>query len=91
MRGQDRGTRGDLARGRPKGGFTTAFEAEIVTEIDALVGPATVEDWDLEAIEMAARRKAMRVAARAVEQRVNADTADHLGPTAPCACGQPAR
>ena len=67
------------------------FEAEIVTEIDALVGPGTVEGWDLEAVEMAARRKAMRVVARAVEQRVNVDTSDHLGPTAPCACGQPAR
>jgi hypothetical protein len=33
----------------------------------------------------------MRVAARAVEQRFNADTSDHLGPTAPCSCGQPAR
>jgi hypothetical protein len=33
----------------------------------------------------------MRVAARAVEQRLNADTSDHAGPTAPCACGQPAR
>ena len=33
----------------------------------------------------------MRVAARAVEQRFNADTSDHAGPAAPCACGQPAR
>ncbi|MDP2700978.1 MAG: ISKra4 family transposase [Candidatus Rokubacteria bacterium] len=40
---------------------------------------------------MAARREALRVAARAVEQRINADTSDHVGPTAPCACGQPAR
>ncbi len=33
----------------------------------------------------------MRVAARAIEQRINADTSDHAGPTRPCACGQPAR
>jgi len=33
----------------------------------------------------------MRVAARAVERRLNADTSDHVGPTLPCACGQPAR
>ncbi len=33
----------------------------------------------------------MRVAARAIEQRINADTSDHTGPTRPCACGQPAR
>ena len=32
------------------------------------------------------------MAARAVEQRINADTADHGGPTAPCPrCDQPAR
>lgn len=33
----------------------------------------------------------MRVAARAVEQRINADTSDHAGPTLPCACGKLAR
>ncbi len=33
----------------------------------------------------------MRVAARAVEQRLNTDTSDHAGPMSPCACGQPAR
>jgi hypothetical protein len=37
------------------------------------------------------RRKAMLVAARAVERRLNADTSDHVGPTLPCTCGQPAR
>jgi hypothetical protein len=50
-----------------------------------------VEDWDFEAIETAVRRQAMRVAARAVEGRLNADTSDHTGPTVPCSCGQHAR
>ena len=40
---------------------------------------------------MAVRRQAMRVAARAVERRLNADTSDHAGPMSPCACGQSAR
>ncbi len=31
------------------------------------------------------------MAARAVEQRINADTSDDTGPSRPCACGQPAR
>ncbi len=31
------------------------------------------------------------MAARAVERRLNADTSDHGGPTAPCGCGEPAR
>jgi len=79
------------ARGGQKGGFKKAFEVEIVTEIEALVGTGVVDEWDLEAIESAARRRAMQVAARAVEQRLNADTSDHAGPTLPCACGRPAR
>jgi hypothetical protein len=37
------------------------------------------------------RRTALRVAARAVERALNADTTDHAGPTVPCVCGQPAR
>ncbi len=75
MRGQARGAPGDLARGRQKGGFKTAFDAAIIAEIEALVGPGAVDDWDFEALE----------------QRINADPSDHAGPTRPCACGQPAR
>jgi hypothetical protein len=45
----------------------------------------------LEAVEMAARRQALRLAARALAQRLNADTSDHAGPELSCACGQPAR
>lgn len=62
-----------------------------MAEIETLVGAGAVEDWDLEAIETAARRKAMHVAARAVEQRFNADRSDHMGSMVPCACGEPAR
>ena len=82
---------GGLIRGRQKKGFKTAFGIEIVTEIEALLGTVVVDEWDLEAIETAARRMAMRVAARVVEQRLNADTSDHAGPMLPCACGQSAR
>jgi hypothetical protein len=39
---------------------------------------------------MAARRQALRLAARALEQRLNADTSDHAGAELPCSCGQPA-
>jgi Uncharacterised protein family (UPF0236) len=46
---------------------------------------------DFEAIETAARRRALQVAARAVERRLNSDTSDHPGPTFPCACGKAAR
>ena len=37
---------------------------------------------------MAARRQALRLAAHALEQRLNADTSDHTGPELPCPCGE---
>jgi hypothetical protein len=40
---------------------------------------------------MAARQQALRLAARALEQRLNADTSDHAGPELSCSCGEPAR
>jgi hypothetical protein len=42
-------------------------------------------------LEEAVRRRALQVAARAVERRLNSDTSDHRGPTIPCRCGQVAR
>ena len=90
MRGPASSARSRLAGGGEKGGFKTAFEAEIVAEIETLVGTGTVDDWDFEAIETAARRQAMRVAARAVERLINADTSDYAGATLPCPCRQPA-
>jgi hypothetical protein len=42
-------------------------------------------------VETAARRQALRLAARALEQRLNADASDYAGPQLACACGQPAR
>lgn len=36
---------------------------------------------------MAARRQALRLAARALEQRLNADTSDYAGAELPCSCG----
>ena len=44
-------------------------------------------DLDFEALELAARRQALRLAAHALEQRWNAATSDHAGPALPCACG----
>src|SRR3989442_12493734 len=40
---------------------------------------------------MAARRQALRLAARALEQRLNADTSDHAGAELPCSCGESAQ
>jgi hypothetical protein len=76
-----RRARGGLARGGQKGGLQAAFAGEVVAEIDALVGPGAVDRLNFEAVEVAARRQALRVAARALEQRLNADPSDHVGPT----------
>jgi hypothetical protein len=83
--------RGGSAGGGQKKGFSEAFAAEVVAEIDALVGPGAANGLDFEAIETAARRRALAVAARAVERRLNGDTSDHAGPTVRCDCGQAAR
>ena len=48
------------------------------------------ETLDFEAVETAARRCALAVAARAVARRLNADHTDHAGPRVPCRCGQTA-
>jgi hypothetical protein len=85
------GVRGGLAGCPEKKTLPEAFSAEIVAEIEALVGPGAANGLDFEAIETAARRRALAVAARAVERRLNADTSDHAGPTLRCGCGKAAR
>lgn len=46
---------------------------------------------DFEAIETAARRQVLALAARAIQQRLNADRSDYAGPSLGCQCGQAAR
>jgi len=77
--------------GGQKGGFKAGFDAAVVAEIEALVGPGALEGLDFEAIEIGARRRALGVAARAVEGRLNADRSDHQGPAIACDCGRQAR
>src|SRR5215470_13174854 len=66
-----------LLRRGPKRGLSADLQSEIAQEIEAL--------------EMAARRQALRLAARALEQWLNADTSDHSGAELPCCCGEPAQ
>ena len=80
-----------LAAGGEKGGFKEAFAAEICSEIETLVG-APVKEWDFEAIEVAARGKALHIAALAITRRLNSDQSDYQGPNLPCPrCGGPSR
>lgn len=67
------------------------FDAEIVSEVEALIGPGLAAGIDFEAIETAARQAALGVACRAIEQRLNADFSDHVGPQLACGCGASAR
>jgi hypothetical protein len=64
---------------------------DVAVDLDALLACGTSDGLDFEAIETAARRKVLTLAARAIEQRLNADASDHAGPSLDCACGQPAR
>ena len=74
-----------------KNAFATAFIAEIEAEVEALLGRGTSEALDLEAWETAARRCALQVAARVLEEKLNADTSDYRGPWLSCECGRSAR
>ena len=64
---------------------------EVAEEIEVLLGPSAAGALDFEALEMAARRHALGLAARLVEQRLNADTSDQVAPALDCSCGQCAR
>ncbi len=59
--------------------------------MEALLGTAGAEELDLEAVETALRHRALRLAARLLEERLNADHSDQTRSTQPCACGQSAR
>src|ERR1700716_3350029 len=88
MGGRPTGTvPGSFQRGGRKRGLQTDLQNEIVREIETLLGCQSIADLDFEAVEMAARRQALRLAARALEQRLNTDTSDHVGPQLPRPCG----
>lgn len=60
-------------------------------DIEALLGRQSLANLDLEALESAVRRQALRLAAQAVEQRLNADHSDADSSHRVCGCGQLAR
>ncbi|MBM3985722.1 MAG: ISKra4 family transposase [Planctomycetes bacterium] len=82
---------GRLGRDGRKRGLCAALQAEVETEVERLIGAGSVDALDFEAVETALRARVLRLAARALETRLNADRSDHAGPSLPCACGAPAR
>ena len=67
------------------------FDREVAREITMLIGKKAIAELDLEAIEVAARRHALRIAARAIEQRINDDRTDYTEAVLACPCGGKAR
>jgi hypothetical protein len=78
-------------RSRPKKGLQTALESEVVQEVAALLGREVVAELDFEALEVALRQRTLGLAARAMEQRLNADLSDETGSQVDCRCGKAAR
>ena len=56
-----------------------------------MLGRGSSDDTDFEAIETAARRQVLALAARAIEQKFNADQSDNSGAHLSCDCGGSAR
>lgn len=74
-------------RGGRKRGLQTSLQTEIIDEIDRLIGRSAAGEVDFEALETAARSAALRLAAVAVQQRLNADHSDDSGPSLLGPCG----
>lgn len=55
------------------------------------MGRQAVENLDLEALEIAARQQVLQLAAKAIEQRLNADSSDEASAHLPCRCGGEAK
>jgi hypothetical protein len=79
-----------LRGGGRKKELQTSFPNEIVQEIEASLGRQSTASLDLEAVEVAVRWQALSLAAHALEQRLNADISDYVGPELPCPCPDPA-
>ena len=76
-----------LLQGGAKSGLPTELQGEISQETERLLGHQAVADLDCEAVERAARPQALRLAARELEQRLNADLSDPAGPPWTDRCG----
>ena len=75
-----------------KGGLETEFATTITAELNDFLYAGTSEVFDLESVEAALKHKALFVAARFLEDKINQDTSDRTGATRACIfCGQKAR
>lgn len=77
--------------GGPKRGLQAALSAEVLAEVEQFLGKQAIAVLDLEALESAVRREALRIAGKAIEQWLNSDTSDYAGSQIKCKCGRSAR
>ena len=64
--------------------------AALAAEVDAFIGPGSVDAQDFEALEQALRRQVLGLAAQAMAEYFDTDDSDHSSLTIACACGQTA-
>ena len=75
-----------------KRGLKTEITATVAAELNDFLDTGTSDGFDLERVEAALRQKALFVAARFLEDKINQDTSDRTGATRSCMfCGQDAR
>jgi hypothetical protein len=85
------GNQSRRTKGLKKTALGGLLAAEILWDIEALLGRQSLEELDMEALETAVRRQALLLAGRAVQQRLNADHSDGDAIHARCECGALAR
>lgn len=81
----------DKEQDAQKKNLAASFEAEVIAEIRALIGDVSIEALDFEAVEVAARHRALAIACKVVAECLNSDHSDHTGPYLPCSCGARAK
>lgn len=67
------------------------LKTEVAAEIDRLSGSGQAVSGDFASLEAGVRRAALSVAARVLENHLNADRSDATKPFLPCSCGHKAR
>ncbi|MDE0627165.1 MAG: ISKra4 family transposase [Bryobacterales bacterium] len=76
---------------RKKKACAEEFAPALEAEVDRFLAPGATDGIDLEAFELHMRRQALRLAALAVERRLNADLSDGEPRPHECSCGRQAR
>jgi uncharacterized protein UPF0236 len=67
------------------------FATELQIELESWIGRQNLADLDFEALENTARRAALQLAARLIQNHLNADHTDGSDTHLACSCGQQAR